>query len=111
MSLYTKINSEFIDEPLYEKIINYFKDSYKKMKENKYSLTPQILDFYEKNVDNFINFKEIFIIKKKIDENIAIIELENKTLEKMELVKEKYIMIEKELKKYLKPNMENYKEY
>ena len=111
MSLYTKINSEFIDDPLYEKIINYFKDSYKKMKENKYSLTPQILDFYEKNVDNFINFKEIFIIKKKIDENIAIIELDNKTLEKMELVKEKYIMIEKELKKCLKPNMENYKEY
>ena len=110
-SLYTKINNKFIDDPLYNKIVNYLTDSFKKMNDNKCQITPKIIDFYEKNVENFLNFKEIFFMKKKVDEYLNIIESDNKTLEKMELVKEKYILIKKEIEEYLKPNQENYKKY
>ena len=110
-TLYTKISNEFKDDPSYDIIINYFKDSYKKLRENKYSPAPKNLLFYEKNVDNFIKFKEIFIIKQKFYEYLTTIESDKKTLEMMELIKEKYILIKKEIKKYLKPNIENYKQY
>ena len=92
-TLYTKISNEFKDDPSYDIIINYFKDSYKKLRENKYSPAPKNLLFYEKNVVNFIKFKEIFIIKQKFYEYLTTIESDKKTLEMMELIKEKYILI------------------
>ena len=50
----------------------------------------------------------MFNIKKNVKDYIKLIESEELTLKKLELVNEKYMYIQKEIKNYLKPNEENY---
>ena len=70
----------------------------------------QIL-FYQKNVDNFEIFNEIFIKKEEYEVAIKKTEYENNVSEKLQLIEEKYLYIENEIENYMKPNSEHYKQY
>ena len=110
-SLYNKLNDKFKNDPQYNSIIQYFSDLMKAKKKNKLISTPLAINFYQEHVDNFCDFKEMFLLKAEIEEYIKLIELEDNKLEKMQKVKERYKYIQKELKNFLKPNKENYSNY
>ena len=52
--------------------------------------TQQIIKFYEKYVDNFRDFKNISVMKRKIKEYIEQICSKNSTLEMLKIIKEKF---------------------
>ncbi len=99
---YNKLEDKFKNDPLFNRIIAYFNDSTKKINKD------ENIQFYEDHVDNFCSFKRMFNIKKNVKEYIKLIESEELTLKKLELVNEKYMYIQKEIKNYLNPNEENY---
>ena len=70
-----------------------------------------MLEFHEKYVDNFCDFKNLYIMKLEINNYLKLMDSQDKTLEKMEILKEKYKYIKKEIKKYLNCNHENYYQY
>ena len=109
--IYNQLNDKFKHDPLYQNIINYFEESAKEIKKNNFVSIPQILIYYENYIDNFCDFKDVYIMRKQVKEYIELIDSENKILEKMELIKEKYKYIQKELQKYLNPNQKNYENY
>ena len=49
-----------------------------------------MIQFYEKYVDNFLDFKKLFILKMEVDDYLKIIESQDKVLEKMETVKKNF---------------------
>ena len=106
-SLYNELDSKFKLDPLYDLIIKYFIDFSNAKKKNKSCAAPQMIQFYEKYVDNFLDFKKLFILKMEVDDYLKIIESQDKVLEKMEIVRKKYQTIKKEIQNYLKPNEEN----
>ena len=99
---YNKLEDKFKNDPLFNRIIAYFNDATKKINKD------ENIQFYEDHVDNFCSFKRMFNIKKNVKEYIKLIESEELTLKKLELVNEKYMYIQKEIKNYLNPNEENY---
>ena len=110
-SLYNELDSKFKLDPLYDIIIKYFIDFSNAKKKNKNCAAPQMIQFYEKYVDNFLDFKKLFILKMEVNDYLKIIESQDKVLEKMEIVRKKYQYIKKEINNYLKPNVENYMDY
>ena len=75
------------------------------------SSIPKEMLFYEKYVDDFKIFKEVYELKTKIDNSIKIIEETNNNLSKLQNIKDKYIFILKEIKGYLNFNFEDYSSY
>lgn len=110
-SLYNELDSKFKLDPLYDIIIKYFIDFSNAKKKNKRCVAPQKIQFYEKYVDNFLDFKKLFILKMEVNDYLKIIESQDKTLAKMEIIKKNFKNIKKEIKNYLKPNEENYMDY
>ena len=110
-SLYNELDSKFKLDPLYDIIIKYFIDFSNAKKKNKSCAAPQMIQFYEKYVDNFLDFKKLFILKMEVNDYLKIIESQDKVLEKKEIVRKKYQYIKKEINNYLKPNVENYMDY
>jgi len=110
-SLYNELDNKFKLDPLYDIIIKYFIDFSNAKKKNKSCAAPQMIQFYEKYVDNFLDFKKLFILKMEVDDYLKIIESQDKVLEKMETVKKNFKNIKKEINNYLKPNEENYLDY
>ena len=108
-SAFYKLDILFKKDPLYSSIIGNFE----KILKNKYSniIPPKEIKFYEEYVDNFIDFKDLYIKKKQVEQNIELIISKNMILSKMKVIKKKYKFIKKELNKYLKSNKENYSKY
>lgn len=69
------------------------------------------MKFYEKYVDNFQYFKELFVMHEEVEKYINIIDQQNKVLEKLHLIKKKYKFIQKKMQDYLNTNIENYSNY
>ena len=59
-------------------------------KKDKLKVVPHKLEFYEKYVNNFSDLKRIFIMTKELKEYIEIMNLENESLKKIKLIKEKF---------------------
>jgi len=111
-SVYEQLNDKFKNDPLYNEFIRYFKTDGKIWRNNNNNEgTQQIIKFYEKYVDNFRDFKNISVMKRKIKEYIEQICSKNSTLEMLKTIKEKFKCIEKELKVFLIPNQEKYQKY
>jgi hypothetical protein len=110
-SLYKVLDIKFKQDPLYNLIIKYFIDFSQAKRKNKSLAVPQMIQFYEKYVDNFPDFKKLFILKIEVKDYLELIDSQDKILEKMEIVKKKYQYIKKEIQNYLKPNEENYMDY
>ena len=66
-------------------------------KKNKSCAAPQMIQFYEKYVDNFLDFKKLFILKTEVKDYLELIDSQDKILEKMEIVRKKYKTIKKEI--------------
>ena len=105
------LSEQFKDDPLYKSFIDYYSDFGNKKKKNKVDIEPQIIKFYENNVENFRHFRDLIILKTEAENYIKEIELDNETLKKMKYIKEKYKFIKKELKKHFNPNQEIYLDY
>ena len=111
-SVYEQLNDKFKNDPLYDEFIRYFKTDGKMWRNNNNNEgTQQIIKFYEKYVDNFRDFKNISVMKRKIKEYIEQIYSKNSTLEMLKIIKEKFKCIEKELKDSLIPIQEKYQKY
>ena len=106
--VFDELKQKFINDPIYEMIIDYF---IKSGKDCELTNVPQEIKFYEKYVDNFLEFKRIFTISNEVEEYSNIIQNENENLKRLKLIKEKYQYILKNLQKYLSMNQENYQEY
>ena len=109
-SVYKILDDKFNKDPLYALFIKYFQNDKKELSKNNEG-TQQIIKFYEKYVDNFWAFKRILEMKMETKKYIELINKKNLTLKKLEIIKEKYKYIEKELKDFLYPNQENYQKY
>ena len=96
---------------IYGKIIQYFEIIVNAKKIDKFIDVPNDVLFYEKNIDNFFYFKQMYVKKKEIKVYMEIIHEENENLSKLKVIKEKYLSIKKGLQNYLIPNIENYKAY
>ena len=105
------LSAQFKDDPLYKSFIDYYSDLGKKKEKNKVDIEPQIIKFYENNVENFHHFRDLIIMKAEAENYIKEIESDNETLKKMKYIKEKYKFIKKELKKHFNPNQEIYLDY
>ena len=92
------MDSKFKLDPLYDLIIKYFIDFSNAKKKNKSCAAPQVIQFYEKYVDNFFEFKKLFILKMEVDDYLIIIESQDKILEKMEIVKKNFKISKKKSK-------------
>ena len=108
--VYKILDDKFNKDPLYALFIKYFENDKKELSKNNEG-TQQIIKFYEKYVDNFWAFKRILEMKMETKKYIELINKKNLTLKKLEIIKEKYKYIEKELKDFLYPNQENYQKY
>ena len=108
--VYKILDDKFNKDPLYALFIKYFENDKKELSKNNGG-TQQIIKFYEKYVDNFWAFKRILEMKMETKKYIELINKKNLTLKKLEIIKEKYKYIEKELKDFLYPNQENYQKY
>ena len=91
--------------------MEYFNEISKLKKKDKLIAVPLKIQFYEEYVDNFLCFKQVFIMIKEVKEYLKIIDLENNCLKKLGLIKENYKFVLERLEKYLIPNHENYKKY
>ena len=107
-STFNQFNEHFKDDPLYKSFIEYYSDLEKKKKND---INPQTIIFYENNVENFIDFKELLNMKAEVEYYMKKIESYNETLKKMKYIKEKYKFIKNELTKHLNPNLEIYSDY
>ena len=105
------LSAQFKDDPLYKSFIDYYSDLGNKKEKNKVNIEPQIIKFYENNVENFLHFRDLIIMKAEAENYIKEIESDNETLKKMKYIKEKYKFIKKELKKHFNPNQEIYLDY
>ena len=105
------LSAQFKDDPLYKSFIDYYSDLGNKKEKNKVDIEPQIIKFYENNVENFLHFRDLIIMKAEAENYIKEIESDNETLKKMKYIKEKYKFIKKELKKHFNPNQEIYLDY
>ena len=105
------LSAQFKDDPLYKSFIDYYSDLGNKKDKNKVNIEPQIIKFYENNVENFLHFRDLIIMKDEAENYIKEIESDNETLKKMKYIKEKYKFIKKELKKHFNPNQEIYLDY
>ena len=110
-SIYKQVDYKFKNDPLYAIFIKYFESDRKEWTNNNNVATQQLIRFYEKFVDNFCDFKNIFDFKGRIKEFTEQINSKNSTLKKLEIIKEKYKLIENALKDSLIPNQENYQKY
>ena len=110
-SVFKQLDDKFKNDPLYVIFIKYFETERKEWRNNNSIETQQLISFYEKYVDNFCDFKDISIMKRQIKEYIEQIDSRNSKLEMLEIIKEKYNYIEKELRDSLIPNQENYQKY
>ena len=90
--------NKFKKDPLYNSFIKYLEDEAKEFinEDNKIE-SLQTIEFYEKYVDNFCDFKDIFFMRMQVKELVEQIDLNNRALDKLELVKDP-----------LNPNQENY---
>lgn len=109
--LYNEINNKFKNDPLYTQIMKYFNELVQAKKTDKLKIVPEKIQFYEEYVDNFPYFKQVFIMAKEVKEYLKILDLENDSLKKLQLINEKYKLILDGLQKYLIPNSENYQKY
>ena len=109
-TIYNKLKYKFKNDPLYDLFMAYI-DPANKIKNKEWEVMPEIIKFYIAHVDNFDEFINMFNLKTKAKEYIKLIEMENMNIEKLKLVKEKYILIQKEIKNYLNPNQEKYQLY
>ena len=91
--------------------MEYFNEISKLTKKDKLTAVPLEIQFYEEYVDNFLCFKQVFIMIKEVKEYLKIMDLENNCLKKLGLIKENYKFVLERLEKYLIPNHENYKNY
>ena len=57
------MEDKFRLDPLYNSIIQYFENLLKAKKRNKIINAPAEIEFYEKYVDNFCDFKNLYIKK------------------------------------------------
>ena len=89
-SIYQRLEDKFKFDPLYNSIIQYFENLLKAKKRNKIIKAPAEIEFYEKYVDNFCDFKNLYIMKMEINDYLKLIDSQEKILKKMEIVKEKY---------------------
>ena len=105
------LSEQFKDDPLYESFINYYSDLGNKKKKNKFDIAPQIINFYEDNVENFLRLKDMLIMKAEADNYVKEIESDDEILKKMRYIKEKYKFIKNEMKEHLNPNQEIYLDY
>ena len=110
-SVFKQLDDKFKNDPSYGIFIKYFETERKEWRNNNSIETQQLIGFYEKYVDNFCDFKDISIMKRQIKEYIEQIDSRNSKLEMLEIIKEKYNYIEKELRDSLVPNQENYQKY
>ena len=108
--VYKILDDKFNKDPLYALFIKYFENDKKELSKNNGG-TQQIIKFYEKYVDNFWAFKRILEMKIETKKYMELINKKNLTLKKLEIIKEKYKYIEKELKDFLYANQENYQKY
>jgi len=106
---FDKLDIIFKKDPLYNLIIEYFEKILKNRNDN--VIPSKEIQFYEEYVDNFKDFKDLYIKKKQVEQNIELIVSKNMILSKMKVIKKRYKFIKKELINYLKPNKENYAEY
>lgn len=109
--LYNEINNKFKNDPLYTQIMKYFNELVQAKKTDKLKIVPEKIQFYEEYVDNFPYFKQVFIMAKEVKEYLKVLDLENDSLKKLQLINEKYKLILDGLQKYLIPNSENYQKY
>ena len=110
-SLFNSLSKKLKDAPSYQSFIDYYSDLESQKQNNKIVIDPQAIRFYEDNVDNFSDFKDVLMMKIRLKNYIKEIESVDKTLEKLKYIREKYIFIKKELQEYLHPNQENYVKY
>jgi len=101
--LYNEVNNKFKNDPLYTQIMKYFNELAQAKKTDKLKVVPEKIQFYEEYVDNFPYFKQVFIMGREVKEYLKILDLENNSLEKLQLING--------LQKYLIPNHENYQKY
>ena len=109
--IFNELDNKFKNDPLYPQIMEYFNELSKLKKKDKLIAVPQEIQFYEEYVDNFLCFKQVFIMIKEVKEYLKIMDLENNCLKKLGLIKEKYKFVLEGLEKYLIPHHENYKKY
>ena len=105
------MDGKFKHDPLYDSIIQYFENLSKSKKTNKTIDAPELLEFQEKYVDNFCDLKNLYIMKVEINDYLKLMDSQYKTLEKMEILKEKYKYIKKEIERCLNCNHEYYYQY
>ena len=110
-SVFKQLDDKYKNDPLYGIFTKYFETERKEWRNNNSIETQQLIRFYEKYVDNFCDFKNISIMKRQIKEYIEQIDSRNSKLEMLEIIKEKYNYIEKELRDSLISNQENYQKY
>lgn len=110
-SEFDKFNYKFKNDPMYDSIINYLKQYVNSKRKDKIPTTPNEIQFYEDYVDNFKNFKELFVMHEEVEKYINIIDQQNKVLKKLQLIKKKYKYIQKKMQDYLNTNIENYSQY
>ena len=91
--------------------MKYFNELAQAKKTDKLKVVPEKIQFYEEYVDNFPYFKQVFIMGREVKEYLKILDLENNSLEKLQLINEKYKYILDALQKYLIPIHENYQKY
>ena len=109
--IFNELDNKFKNDPLYNQIMEYLNEFIQSKKKDKLNSAPQNIQFYEENVDNFLCFKQVFIMLKEVKEYLKIMDLENNCLKKLKLIKEKYKYVLEGLEKYLIPNHENYQKY
>jgi len=100
-SLFNELNNDLRNDPSYNNLIKYLEKGITNSKEIK---------FYQKYVDNFKIFKELYKIRKGFHECAEKIKYEEEVSSKLKLIEEKYLYIKKEIEKFLKPNFEKYYE-
>lgn len=110
-SEYDKFNDNFKNDPMYDTLISYLKQYVNSKMKDKIPTPPNEIQFYEKYVDNFQNFKELFVMHEEVEKYINIIDQQNMVLEKLHLIKKKYKYIQKKMQGYLNTNIENYSKY
>jgi len=84
--LYNEVNNKFKNDPLYTQIMKYFNELAQAKKTDKLKVVPEKIQFYEEYVDNFPYFKQVFIMGREVKEYLKILDLENNSLEKLQLI-------------------------
>ena len=66
--------------------MKYFNELAQAKKTDKLKVVLEKIQFYEEYVDNFPYFKQVFIMAREVKECLKILDLENDSLEKLQLI-------------------------